>query len=209
MTADAGRWRHVEDLLSRAISRLVMLDEERAGRIARLQGSVIELCVRDTEWRAYAMPRTHGIELRRYYDGHVDVRVTGRPGDFFAYARASRRGDSFGAGRIEISGDLATAQNVQALLADLEIDWEDAISPLVGEIGAHQVTRLVRQAKNFFSSAAAHFETDLADYLRYEARMTPTRDDIEKQHSEICAVAGDVDRLEARLAVLRRAGSRN
>ena len=186
-----------------------MLDEERADRIARMQGSVIELCVRDTEWSAYAIPRTHGIALCRHYVGHVDVRITGRPGDFFAYARASRRGDTFGAGRLEISGDLVTAQNVQALLADLEIDWEDAISPFLGEIGAHQATRLVRKAKKFFTSAAAHFETDVSDYLRYEGRMTPTRDDIEKQHSEISAIAEDVDRLEARLALLRRAGSRN
>lgn len=194
----------LERLLAAAISRLLLADEERARRLARLEGNVIELCVRDTRWRAYALPSAGGISLRREHSGKVDVRVTGRPADFLAYARASRRGDSFGAGRIEISGDLAVAQNVQTLLADLDIDWEDLMAPVIGDIGAHQVARAARSALAFLAGSAARVETDVADYLHHESGLAPTRDEIETLGRAIFAIADDVDRLEARLARIGR-----
>lgn len=204
MTGQNDPLARLEGLLSAAVNRLLLADEERARRLARLEGSVIEVCVRDTRWRAYALPAADGIRLQRAHDGRVDVRVTGRPADFLAYARASRRGDSFGAGRIEISGDLAVAQNVQTLLADLEIDWEDLLAPTLGDVAAHQLARAARSAFAFLGGSAARFETDLADYLHHEARLAPTRDETETLGREVFALADDVDRLEARIARLRR-----
>ncbi len=198
----------LEGLLSAAVSRLLLADDERARRLARLDGTVIELCVRDTRWRAFALPSASGIRLHREYDGKVDVRVIGRPGDFLAYARASRRGDSLGAGRIEISGDLAVAQNVQSLLADLDIDWEDLLAPLIGDVGAHQLARAARAAMTFLGDNAARFETDIADYLHHESGLAPTREETDVQRRAVFSITDDVDRLEARLARLLRGARR-
>jgi predicted lipid carrier protein YhbT len=114
----------IEDALSLALSRLLNSNPDTAARLAALEGCVIELALRDSARSAYALPGANGVKLKRRHDGAVAVKVSGRVADFLAYARASRRGDSLGAGRIEIAGDLAVAQQVQALLAELSIDWE-------------------------------------------------------------------------------------
>ena len=192
-----------EELLSAALSRLLRTNPDTARRLAELEGVAIEVALRDGARRAYALPGAHGVRLRRRHDGPVAVRVSGRPADFLAYARASRRGETLGAGRIEIMGDLAVAQRVQGLLAELEIDWEEILSRMIGDVPAHQFGRAARALLALGLEALAKLERDTADYLKHESRAAVQRDDAERFGREAGRLADDVDRLEARLKRLR------
>ena len=193
-------------LLSRAVSSLVSTDPDSAERLARLDGAVIAIQLRDSSWQAFAVPRDRGVELKRQHDGAVAVRVSARFADFIAYARASRRGDSLGAGRIEISGDLAVAQQVQALLAELSIDWEEVLARMVGDIPAHQCGRLARAVATWGRDTLAKFERDTADYLHYDSRLVVERRAIEELGRAVFVLADDVARFEARLRRLAARG---
>lgn len=193
----------LEQLLSLALSRLLRSDADTAARLAALDGSVIEIALRDTARSAYALPGAHGVTLKRSHGGTVAVKVSGRVADFLAYARASRRGDSLGAGRIEIAGDLAIAQQVQALLAELDIDWEELLSRAIGDVPAHQIGRAARALLAFGQQALAKFERDTADYLKHESKVVLSRQELERFGRSVFTLADDVARLEARLQRLR------
>lgn len=197
-----------EDTLSLAVSRLLHSNADTAARLAALEGRVIEIALRDSARSAYALPGADGVKLKRRHDGPVAVKVSGRVADFLAYARASRRGDSLGAGRIEIAGDLAVAQQVQALLAELSIDWEELLSRTIGDVPAHQVGRAARAVFAFGRHALAKFERDTADFLKYESRMVVSRQDLDQFGRAVFTLADDVDRLEARIKRLGERGPR-
>lgn len=199
---DSGLAR-LERLVSSALSRLLTADADCAERLARLEGSVIEVQLKDSPRRAYALPGRHGVHLRRHHDGDVAVRVSGRMADFIAYARASRRGDSLGAGRIEISGDLAVAQQVQALLAELSIDWEEVLAGTIGDVPAHTLGRLARALGGWGEAALRRLERDAADYLKHESRLVVQRREVEDLGRAVFALADDVERLAARVQRLR------
>jgi ubiquinone biosynthesis accessory factor UbiJ len=194
------------DRISSAVSELLMSDDGAAARLAQLDGRVVALTARNTEFSAFLAPSARGIRLLRKFEGQVDVHVTGKISDFIAYARASKRGDSIGAGRIEISGDLSTAQSVQALLSELRIDWEEILSRYIGDVGAHQGGRFVRAAGSFGREAAERLEQDLSEYLQMEAHVLPTRRDTERLARAVFILADDVDRFEARVNRLERGG---
>lgn len=185
--------------VSSALNELLQSDATAMEKLQQLDGRIMAICIRDTDLIAYAVPHSEGIELLRSYEGDVDVRITGRTADFIAYARASKRGDSIGAGRIEISGDLSTAQCVQSFLSELRIDWEEVLSRYIGDVGAHQTGRFFRALNAWRTNAAARFEDDLVEYLQIEARMVPTRRDAERAAHAVFTLADDVDRLEARI----------
>ena len=185
--------------VSRMLNELLHSDDNAMQKLQQLDGQIVAICVRDTSLVAYARACIDGIQLVHSHEGEVDVRVTGSTADFIAYARASKRGDSIGAGRIEISGDLATAQSVQALLSELQIDWEEILSRYIGDIGAHQAGRLVRAVTAWGTDAAVRLEQDIAEYLQIEARVLPTRRDAERLGRAVFILADDVDRLEARV----------
>ena len=185
--------------VSRMLNELLHSDDNAMQKLQQLDGQIVAICVRDTSLVAYCTACIDGIRLLRSHEGEVDVRVTGSTTDFIAYARASKRGDSIGAGRIEISGDLATAQSVQALLSELQIDWEEILSRYIGDIGAHQAGRLLRSVNEWGTNAARRLEQDIAEYLQIEANVLPTRRDAERLGRAVFILADDVDRLEARV----------
>ena len=193
----------LEEILSAAVSRLLNTNADTAMRLAALDGRVIEIALRDSARSAFAVPGAHGVHLRRRHDGPVAVKVSGRIADFIAYARASRRGDSLGAGRIEIAGDLAVAQQVQALLADLKIDWEELLSRAIGDVPAHQVGRAARALFGLGREAFAKLERDTADYLNHESQLLARREDRDQFGRAVFSLADDVDRLEVRVQRLR------
>ena len=193
----------VEKIISVALSRLLSTNADTTARLAALEGRVIEIALRDSARSAFALPGAHGVHLRRRHDGPVAVKVSGRVSDFIAYARASRRGDSLSAGRIEIAGDLAVAQQVQALLADLQIDWEELLSRAIGDVPAHQIGRAARAVFALGRDALAKLERDAAEYLNHESQLLASREQLEQFGRAVFVLADDVDRLEARLQRLR------
>ncbi len=187
------------DKISRAVSELLISDDGTAERLSGLDGRVIALSIKNTDLSAFVAPSAKGIRLLGKYEGQVDVQVTGRISDFIAYARASKRGDSIGAGRIEISGDLSTAESVQALLSELHIDWEDILSRYIGDVGAHQAGRFFRSLASFGRKASERLEQDLSEYLQIEAHVLPTRRDADGLGRAVFILTDDVDRFEARV----------
>ena len=198
----------LEEAVSVALSRLLRTNTDTATRLAALEGSVIEIALKGSARSAYALPGAHGVTLKRRHEGVVAVKVSGRVADFLAYARASRRGDSLGAGRIEIAGDLAIAQQVQALLADLRIDWEELLSRTIGDVPAHQVGRAARALFALGKQVLAKFERDTADYLKHESRLVVSRSELEQFGRAVFTLADDIERLEARIKRVRERAPR-
>ena len=198
----------LEAALSVALSHLLRTNSDTAARLVALEGSVIEVALRDSARSAYALPGAHGVTLKRRHEGVVAVKVSGRVADFLAYARASRRGDSLGAGRIEIAGDLAIAQQVQALLAELSIDWEELLSRTIGDVPAHQVGRAARALFALGKQALTKLERDTADYLKHESRLVVSRLELEQFGRAVFSLADDIERLEARIKRARERAPR-
>ncbi|MGR8919954.1 MAG: ubiquinone biosynthesis accessory factor UbiJ [Gammaproteobacteria bacterium] len=196
----------VRRLVSRAISRLLELDVDTAARLARLEGHTMLVRVSDSEWQLALCIEGGRLELGDAGQREPEVVITGRVSDFLALARARRRGETVGAGRIEISGDLAVAQDVQALLEMLEVDFDELLSSYVGDVAAHQIGTAVRGLGRAAGGGARRFEQDLADYLKHEIELLPQRDEVERQRDAIFTLADDVDRAAAR--VRRLAGPR-
>ncbi|MEQ8661445.1 MAG: SCP2 sterol-binding domain-containing protein, partial [Gammaproteobacteria bacterium] len=140
--AGAALRRPLERLVNAALNRVLALDTGAVARLARLEGRTLAVRLRERDWQAFAVVHEGQLELRRVPAAAIDVTITGRVTDFVALARANRRGEAIGAGRVEIMGDLAVAQDVQALLAELDIDWDEWLAGYVGDVAAHRVGRL-------------------------------------------------------------------
>ncbi len=196
----------LQRLVSATLSRILEMDEGTARRLARLEGRVIALAVKDREWRVTASVSGGRIAIVEHHEGAIDVHISGRPGDFIALVRANQRGESLAAGRIEITGDLAVAQEVQALLRDLDVEPEELLSRYVGDVAAHRIGRAARFAGSTSRRTAERFEQDLMEYLRHELRAVPTRDEVTRFMREVYALDEQVERAHARLR--RLAGRR-
>ena len=191
--------------LGAMVGALLRSDPDNAAGLDKLNGRSIELRLRGSDEKLFARIDGAGITLTRHIEVPCDVTLTGSLADFLALARSNRRGESLGAGRIEITGDLAVAQDVQALLATLEIDYEELLSGYVGDVAAYRLCALARSGKRYATDTANRLDADIADYLLHELRATPMRDEVEQFRQDVYALDEQVERVRARL---RRLGGR-
>jgi len=111
-------------------------------------------------------------------------------------------GERIRSGGIRVSGDAETAQAFQQLFAAARPDFEEELSRLTGDAAAHHLAGLARSAFAFGQRAFDTFARNTAEYLTEESRDLPARPEVETLLAGIDRLREDVDRFEARLALL-------
>jgi ubiquinone biosynthesis protein UbiJ len=195
-----------EALLARcanAIMRVLHTDSLASARLREFTGRVIALQINGVDTTVYAAVDDGSLLLATSAAREPDVILSGRIADFAAFAQARRATQAIPAGKLQIQGDLATAQSLQRLLDELDIDWEALLAAQVGDLAAHQIGRGVRHGLAWLREARAAWVEDVPAYLQHERHWVPTTDDVERFAREGMALVSDVDRLAARVARLR------
>lgn len=197
--------------LESAINRVLALDPEALARLRAMQGKVIAIELRGVNIALYLLPEAGRINVFSQFDGTPDTVLRGTPLSMARMGLTPRAGDVLFAGDVEITGDVELGQQFRALLDTLDIDWEEHLSHVTGDVIAHQVGKTVRGALHWGRQSLATAGQNLKEYLQEERRTLPTPGEVEDYLAQIDTLRNDVDRLAARIARLeqRRAASKD
>ena len=91
------------------------------------------------------------------------------------------------------------------ILDELDIDWEEQLSRLTGDVVAHQLGNLARRGRHVLRHGLNTLEQDIGEYLQEELRVLPTRIETENFSSDVTRISMDVERLAARVKRLQAA----
>lgn len=191
-------------VLEQAVNAALALDPRTGERLARLQGKVIAIELRGTGITFTLQPTTEGkLRLMGDYDGEVDTTLRGAP---FALLRMStgRTGEGMFSGEVAIDGEVELGQQIQRVFEKLDIDWEEHLSRLTGDIVAHQIGNTMRGLFAWGERAAEHLGRDTADYLQEESDTLPVDWEVEEFIKGVDTLRSDVDRIEARVKRLAK-----
>lgn len=192
----------VVSLIERAGNRLLRLDAESQARVARLKGKVLRLDIEEFPGPLFILPGETGMALRIEHDGAPHLVLRGR---LETVLRMMARRDGFrpNAGEWEVNGDVALAQDFQALFRDLDIDWEELLAARIGDVAAHQAGRGVRHLRRVARDSLQTLGLDLAEYLKEESRLLVARPPMDEFLRAVDELRADVDRLAQRVARLQ------
>lgn len=185
--------------LEAALNRYLQLDPQILLPLAELAGAVIAIEPEGLGLILYLFPSAQGLRVTDHYEGEPTVRIRGTP---LALVR-QWRGQLVG-NEITVEGDAATGRRFQALLARLDIDWEEQFSTVVGDAVAHQLGRLWCGFRRWGRQTSETLRRDSGEYLQQELRLLPSRPAVEGFLSAVDVLREDADRLEVRIARLRR-----
>lgn len=186
-----------------AFNRYLQLDPEASARMASLQGRCIALEFRGMNLRLYVLPQVNGIQLLQKSDSEPDTVLSGTPLGMASLGLGSRTEQTLFSGAVTISGDVETGQAFKDILDSMDIDWEEQLSRLTGDVIAHQVGNAARHARRFLAHARSTLEQDTGEYLQEELRVLPSRIEIENYMADVSRLVMDTDRLSARIKRLQ------
>ena len=186
-------------LLEEVVNRVLRLDPDTLARLGELQGKVIRLRVADPDPREiFVQPSDAGLHLSEQHDGAPDVTLTGDIPVFMRFALRSVIPGVVTAGEVQISGDIDLGQRFQSLLEKIDIDWEEQVARVLGDVAAHQLGNALRDLRDWSRQSLHTLREDAAEYLQEESRLLPLRTRVESFQRAVEALRLEAERLEKR-----------
>ena len=213
-----------------ALNTWLKLDGESLSKCDELEGKIIRLHITGIDLNLFFLPAVSGIQVMAnypdsalaedqdkspetndnatiydasFYGGKVDATIHGSPMALMRLSNADNAGASMLESNVEIDGDMRIAEKFSAILKEVDIDWEELLSKLVGDIIAHQAGQVVNNASYWFTQSAEAMKLNTSEYLSEEIKVTPADAEIHYYMDQVDDVRMDIDRLEARVKNLQ------
>jgi len=185
--------------LEAAINHCLQFDPDALQRVHALTGKVVGIELLGLNLKFYLLPDSIGLQLRAEFDGEVDVWLRGAPLSMMRMGLGGDQQKVLFSGDVEIEGDTETGQHIRDTMNDLDLDWEEQVAELVGDVVGHKIGNVVRGAADWATQTRSTVEQDVSEYLQEESRLLPHREEIGPFLEAVDTLRSDVDRMEARV----------
>ena len=180
-------------LVERALNAALRLDPEWAECLAPLVGSTFLVEVEPSGAAVAAHVAADGIHLVEP-DAPADVTVRGPLPALFEALR-----DGALPNGLHVSGDLGILQLARRQLARIDLDLEELLARLLGDVAGRQGARLLRAGAAYGAQAGSAIARDVAEYLTEEAGLVAASWPVERFCEEVDRLRDGVERLAARI----------
>ncbi|EWH01445.1 ubiquinone biosynthesis accessory factor UbiJ [Halomonas sp. BC04] len=193
--------------IERTLNALLARDPAAPSRLARLSGSRLLLRLERPELALAIHFHPAGLDLLRPETESEDSF------DAIVELNAETLGKLLGGesierlmfqGRLSVRGRVPLLEATRDLLLDLDLDWEGELASWLGDVPAHGLAEGLRRAARWSRRAHGEMRSDIAEYIFEEAKLLPGKYQFENLRDHLTELEMTTDRLEARLARLRR-----
>jgi ubiquinone biosynthesis protein UbiJ len=194
--------------LEAALNGYLGLDPVTRQRLAALHGRTVGVEMAGLGLTLFFTADETGVlQVYGRHEGEPDCWLRGTPLDLLRAGDREAGAEQLFSQRVRIEGDSGLAQRFGAILGDVDIDWEEHLSRIVGDVAAHEVGSAARAARELGQRTGRTAEQNLREYLQEESRLLPTRYEVKELLDAVDSLRDDVERLAARVERLRnRAG---
>ena len=105
---------------------------------------------------------------------------------------------------IDISGDATLVQDLQMTIESLDIDWQDYLAPILGDVLSNELGDIQSSARDWSKSASTSMHRGVRDYLTEEARLVPSELEVDSFSNRLDQLRLSTDRVAAKTELLKR-----
>lgn len=192
--------------LENALNRYLALDPESHKRLRGLEGKTITIQLEALKLSFQLTVEEKKIRLTSGETLPAEIKIRGTPLNLLSLALSRDKKNHFFSETVAIEGNAELGQQIIDLFDQLEIDWEEQLAGIVGDVPAHQFGRLTRKLLVFGQEAKTSLTKNLNEYVHEEKPWFPPAAALEDFFSEVDDLRLDMDRLEARVRQLQKEG---
>ncbi|MEM8498218.1 MAG: SCP2 sterol-binding domain-containing protein [Pseudomonadota bacterium] len=183
------------------VNKALGLDPATLKRLSELEGKVLLIHCQSPDIKVYCLPGETGVQLKSWHDdAEVNSSLSGKLSQFVQLMQADDKAAALINGDLSVRGNSQDFVALQTILEQLDIDWEQPIARVFGDVGGHQLGRLIRGGLAFGQQAQESLQVQLEQFLHQEAGVLPAREELESFYHDVGDLSLRVDRLQARIA---------
>lgn len=193
--------------LERSINALLARDPAAPQRLRHLAGKSILLRLESPALALATHFHAQGLELIREHDASEethDAVVELDSATLSALIGGASVEQLMFQGKLSVRGRTQLLEAARDLLLDLDLDWEGELARWLGDQPAHSLAEGLRQLGRWGIRTQRELRADVSEYVFEEARLLPGRHQLEILRDHLTELEVAADRLEARLARLKR-----
>ncbi len=165
--------------------------------LAQLEGKIIALQITTPGISIFVMPMDDELRLMGNWDGDVDTRISG---SLLALAQLSQTEiHNLKDSGVTVMGDLSLLADMQRLVKNLDIDWEEMLSQFTGDIIGHQTAQLIRAKFGWVKDRAKSAQRLTSEFLTEELKTLPGKPELGDFYHQVDDLRLAVDRAAARV----------
>ena len=184
-------------LLDYAIRRYLQADPPLvASSLKTMSGKVVALSLSVPQLELFLLIKEDTIRVCADHHAAIDTRIRGSLFDLLKLGMDKEMTQP--ATQLEIIGDIQLGQRLQHLLTEIEFDWEELLTPVIGDIATHQISEGLQMANNFVSHGIESLSFSSGEFLQEELKIVPTQREIAYFIDHVEQLRDAVERLDAK-----------
>lgn len=190
--------------IEKGLNHALALDTRSRKRLERLQGKYLEIAFTQPALSTYLFFLDTSIRLHTSLPESImpDAIISG---PLRAFILLALRKDIHAAKEhgLKITGDMDLGRDIQSLLMELEMDWEEPLSAITGDVFAHSTGKMLKRFQHKAKILADSLFQNIAEYCTEEAHIVPTETETNEYIRAVDELRCDLDRLSANIAQLK------
>ena len=194
--------RPVEDLLNRVLAK----DSYLQSRLKTFLGKSLQIAVHPPGTTVTVLFEQDRIRLLSSPAELLDIEITasirGNVSELLPLLieKPDRRPLSNPA--ITITGDINFIQDIYASLHNLDIDWEDYLAPMLGNLITNELSQFGKDLQDWTQQVSSNMKRNVDEYLKEEERIFPKKEQLKDFSEELERLKLKIDRVKAKFNVL-------
>jgi len=182
-----------------AINRYLDYDPEAPKQLAEMQGKVVALNFEPLDVELFLIITREGLDICEQLSAPADTTITGSPLSLAMMGLQESSTASLFAGDVRIEGDMELGTQFQAFLKNIEVDWEEPLSKITGDVVANQIGEFVSGLSSWMQETTNTNALNVSEYFREEQNMLPSKFEVERFKKGVDELRLSTDRLDAKV----------
>lgn len=178
------------------------LDYDPGSRIAlsQLAPQVLAITITAPEFTFYVVPDMGGVSLLGHYEGDVTTQVQGSLAALTSLIKSDRL--NLKDTGVVLVGNTGFISDLQKILKNLDIDWEEILTRIFGDIIGHQGANIIRNKLSWAKDRVSNVQRLTSEFLTEELRILPSAPELNFFNAQVDELKLGADRVQARVEQL-------
>ncbi|MFW0078811.1 MAG: SCP2 domain-containing protein [Coxiella endosymbiont of Haemaphysalis qinghaiensis] len=185
--------------LEKIINAYLQLDSESIQRLSHLENKIIKVQITDWNIEFFILSNKKGLQLASISKKEPDTIISSTLLDLFKIICTKGSSSTLSQNQVKIIGDNSIGEQIRSILTGINIDWEEHLSQITGDILAHQVRVQVKHVANFGKFVFETLRINIQDYLQNESQVILSSEEVESFIQSVTDLKQSVDYTEARI----------